>query len=192
MALGLDEAISALSLLVFALVAALSLAALAAMAVQRRMVSPFGRAARTVRSLTDPLLKPLERRLLRAGGNPQSAPWWLIATSVFGGIIVVSGARWLAQQVSILATAAAMGGRPVFSLLVAWTFNLLILALIVRVIGSWFGASPYSRWMRPFVALTEWLLGPLRRILPPFGPFDMSPLVAWLLLVVVRSLVLNL
>jgi uncharacterized protein YggT (Ycf19 family) len=45
--------------------------------------------------------------------------------------------------------------------------------------------------MRPFVALTEWFLAPLRRVLPTFGPFDISPFVAYFLLYIVRSAVLT-
>jgi YggT family protein len=46
--------------------------------------------------------------------------------------------------------------------------------------------------MRPIVFLTDWLLEPLRRLIPPLGMFDISPLVAWLLLILARSLVLGL
>jgi YggT family protein len=40
--------------------------------------------------------------------------------------------------------------------------------------------------------MTEWLVAPIRRVLPPVGMFDLSPLVAWLALTVLRSLLLSL
>jgi YggT family protein len=41
--------------------------------------------------------------------------------------------------------------------------------------------------------LTEPILGPLRRVLPPLGMFDLSPIVAWLLLEwVIRPLLVGL
>jgi YggT family protein len=46
--------------------------------------------------------------------------------------------------------------------------------------------------MRPVYALTNWLIDPIRRILPPVGIFDFSPMVAWLVLYVVRGFVLGL
>jgi YggT family protein len=46
--------------------------------------------------------------------------------------------------------------------------------------------------MRPCVWLTEWLLEPLRRVLPPLGMFDISPMVAWLLLMLARWFVVGL
>ena len=65
-------------------------------------------------------------------------------------------------------------------------------AILIRVIASWFGIGPYRRWMRPLVALTSWIIEPIRRILPPFGPFDFSPMIAWLVLFVLRGFVLGL
>ena len=49
-----------------------------------------------------------------------------------------------------------------------------MLALFVRVIASWLGISPYSAWMRPVMILTDWLIEPIRRILPPMGMIDFS------------------
>ena len=71
-------------------------------------------------------------------------------------------------------------------------FTVLMVALFVRVIASWFGISPYRPWMRPVMALTDWLIDPIRRILPPVGMIDFSPMVAWLVLSLVRGFVLSL
>jgi YggT family protein len=178
---------------VLAVAGTLALAGMAAMAVQRRAISPFSRAARTIRTLTDPLLKPVERRLHRSGGNPTSAPMWLIGIGLVGGIVLISFVQWLAVQIVAVRRASRFGGQTLVYTLVNWGFNLLALALLIRVIGSWFGLGRYSKFMRPFVFLTEWMLAPLRRILPPFGPLDVSPLVAWLLLQwLLRPLVLGL
>lgn len=177
--------------LVFGSVALLAAGALAGMAVQRRLLNPFGRPARAIRDMTDPLLKPIERRLLRGGGNPQNAPWWLMAIAIIGGILVITAVDWITGQVLTLIHAASSGGRGLLWLVIDWSFSLLIFALLVRVIGSWFGIGPYNRWMRPFHTLTEWFLRPLRQFIPPFGPMDITPLVAWLLLIVLRSALLG-
>jgi len=162
---------------VFGGAALVSLGALGAMAVQRRTLNPFGHPARFIRRLTDPMLKPIERRMLKSGQNPQQAPWWLLGIAILGGILVVSATQWLIQ-LAWQARLAAQGGG-VLQLVVAWIFRLLQLALLVRVIGSWIGASRYTPWMKPFYAATEWMLAPLRRFIPPFGPLDLTPLVAW-------------
>ena len=151
-------------------------------AVRSRRLSPFGAWPRMVRRISEPVLPPLERRIVRSGGNPQDAPLWLLGISVLGGLVLITLVRWLigmAYEVSALAYAEP---RVWLIEIVSWTFRILMVALLVRVIGSWFGVSPYSRWMRPFVLLTDWLLVPLRRVLPPFGPLDLSPMVAYFLL----------
>jgi YggT family protein len=176
---------------VFALVAVVGAGAAAAMAVQRRLINPFGAPARTVRRLTDPALKPIERRLLRAGRNPQSAPWWLLGSALVAGILAISVAEWLLGLAGAVGAAAASGPRTVVALAVDLAFNLLMLALIVRVIGSWLGATRWTPWMRPFHLATEWMLAPLRRVLPTMGPLDVSPLVAWLIINLLRSWILN-
>jgi YggT family protein len=62
----------------------------------------------------------------------------------------------------------------------------------VRVIASWFGISPYRRWMRPVVMMTDWIIEPIRRLLPPLGMIDFSPMVAWLVLYLLRGFLLSL
>jgi YggT family protein len=52
----------------------------------------------------------------------------------------------------------------------------------MRVIFSWGMISYQNRVMRFLVDVTEPLLGPLRRMLPPLGRMDISPLVAILIL----------
>jgi YggT family protein len=74
---------------------------------------------------------------------------------------------------------------------VSGLFTLIMVALLIRVISSWFGISPYRPWMRPVMLLTDWIIEPIRRILPPFGMIDFSPVVAWLVLSVVRGFVLS-
>lgn len=183
--------VALLRYVVLAAAAAVVFGAFAAMAVQARTINPFGPAARAIRAATDPLLLPIERRILRSGGNPQSAPWWLVGIGIVGGITLVTAVQWTASQAQSLAVAASFGPRYAFQLAVYWAFNLVILALVVRIIGSWIGASRYSRWMRPFVFLSEWLLAPLRRVVPPFGMFDFTPLIAWFLLQLARNYVLR-
>ena len=187
----MTDALTLLRYAVLAAAGAAVLGAAAAMAVQARTINPFGRAARAIRALTDPLLTPIERRLLRAGGNPQTAPWWLMGTAIVGGIVLVTAVEWAAGQIVALAGAASDGPGYALRLVVDWTFNLVMLALVVRIVGSWIGASRYSRWMRPFVVLTEWLLAPLRRVVPPVGMFDLTPLIAWFLLQLARGWVLR-
>jgi len=177
---------------VFALVALVAIAAFAAMAVQRRALNPFGRPARAIRDVTDPLIKPVERTLLRRGGNPQNAPWWLLGIAIVAGILIISAANWAWSTILTARYAANSGPRATVAFALNMAIWLLMLALMIRVIGSWLGAGRYTKWMRPFWVATEWMLAPLRRVLPALGPFDLSPLVAWFLLSLLRPVLIGL
>ncbi len=188
----MEAAFVVLRYAVLAVAGVLALAGLGAMAVQRRAISPFSAPARTIRSFTDPLVKPIEQRLVRSGRNPQSAPTWLIGLALVGGIVAISLAQWIVGQALTLRLAGRLGGRALMVLLLEWAFSILMLALVVRVIGSWFGAGRYHALMKPFYWLTDWMIEPLRRVVPAFGPIDITPIVAWLLLMVLRAVVFSL
>jgi len=163
--------------------------ALTSWAVRARHLNPFGPWPRLVRRASDPLLRQVERRVVQTGGNPQDAPLWLIGIVVVGGLVVLSLTRWLTHQFEGLASADS---RTWLRMLVGTTFSIIMAALFVRVISSWFGISRYRRWMRPIFVLTDWLVEPVRRILPPVGIVDFSPLVAWLILILLRGFILGL
>src|SRR2546428_7702705 len=72
----------------YAVVAVFTLSVVVAFAswlVRARRVSPFGTLGRTLRAMSDPLIRPVEARLVRLGGNPVNAGWWLV--------VVVAGRR---------------------------------------------------------------------------------------------------
>jgi YggT family protein len=64
-------------------------------------------------------------------------------------------------------------------------FNLLIIAVFIRVLLSWFNLDPSSPAVQALHAITEPVLDPIRRIVPRIGMFDLSPIVALILLRVV-------
>ncbi|MEZ5121638.1 MAG: YggT family protein [Solirubrobacterales bacterium] len=74
-------------------------------------------------------------------------------------------------------------------------WSLLILAYIVLSLIYAFGRLPYSRVLTTIFEflrdVAEPLLRPFRRILPNFGPFDFSPILALIALGIVGSIVVN-
>lgn len=179
--------IAALRYAVFVAFLVCALIAAGAWAVRTRRINPFSGAGRTLRDVTDPLIAPIERWLVRRGGNPQAAPWWLLALALLGGILTITLVEWLAFQAARVASASRGGTRGIVRLLVYYAGQLLLLAILVRVIASWFGAFRYSRWMRPVYGLTDWIIEPLRRIVPTFGMIDITPIVAWFVIQIVLA-----
>lgn len=71
--------------------------------------------------------------------------------------------------------------------LVAILFSLYRGLLFARILFSWIQvsyANPIVQWI---YRLTEPVLAPFRRALPPIGGFDFSPIIVFLLLQVVEG-----
>ncbi len=76
--------------------------------------------------------------------------------------------------------------------LVCRLFDLYLIALFIRVILSWFPITPGTFMAQAYDVLytiTEPLLGPIRRMIPPLGAIDISPIVAIIVVRVVSSAV---
>lgn len=154
--------------------------------VRTRRVQPFGAVARFCRRVVDPMMRPIENRIVRSGGNPVNAPWWTLVAVIVGGLILISLLEFLGGlfiQAGFAVTSPARFGV----LLLSWTFMLLRIALIVRVVSTWVQVSPYSPWVRWSYVLTEWMIAPVRKLLPTFGPVDVSPLVVFFALWLIQS-----
>jgi YggT family protein len=178
--------------IVFALFCGSAVISIAAWVVRTRRLSPFSALSRGLRSLSDPILRPVEARVVRAGGTPAQAGWWLVIGVAVLGVVLLSLLDWAASIILQVGDAAGGGPRALLRLGVVVAYNVFFIALLVRVIGSWLGAFQFSRWMRPAYLLTDWLVEPLRRILPPMGMFDLSPLAALFVLWAIERLLLSL
>lgn len=160
--------------------------------IRTRRISPFSPVARTIRDRVDPwLIAPMERRLLRAGGTPASAPWWTLAAVVLGGLVLLSALQFLRDQIALLLVVRDGGPRSLIAVLVRWTFGIVRIALFARVISSWVGGSPYSRWWRWSFVITEPILAPLRRIVPTIGMIDITVIIAYFGLQILEGLIVS-
>lgn len=158
-------------------------------AVRQRHLSPQARWPRLVRRSAAPVLSPLERRLRRSGANPSDAPLWLLGAVIVTGLLALSLVRWIAGTVGLI---GAMQGAPPDAwvrLILGAAIGFVMAALMVRVIGSWLGAGRYTRGMGVVYLLTDWIITPIARRMPPTGRLDLSPIVAYLALLLLRSLV---
>ena len=161
-------------------------------AVRTRRLNPFGPVARFFRSTVDPVMAPIERRVVRAGGSPSSAPWWALVTIVVVGLVLITAIDFVQAQVFGAMLAVHAGPNGILQLLIAWTFSLLRIAVLVRVIVSWLPIPPYSPWVRWAFVLSEPILRPLRQIVPTIGPLDITPIIAYFVLGLIEGPILRL
>ena len=188
----LDTLRTALSQGLFAVGVALTLVCGIDWLVRTRRLNPFGQVARFFRQTVEPLMAPVERQIVRAGGVPTNAPWWSLVAVVVIGIVVLSIFDFARDQLIGIYSASQSGSRGILRLVISWSFAVLQIAIMVRVVCSWIRVSPYSRWVRWAFTLSEPILRPLRQLIPTLGMIDVTPIVAYLLLSVLQRLVLGL
>jgi YggT family protein len=174
--------------------AALAMAGIAVMdwLVRTRRINPFGPIARFFRERIDPLLEPVERRVVRAGGLPASAPWWALVAIIVFGIVLLALLDFVAGLTSDLMVGLTSGPGGILRLVVFWIFMVLRIAILVRVISSWLPIGPFSPWIRWSFTLTEPILRPLRRVIPPFRNIDLTPIIAFFALGILEGVIRDL
>ena len=75
--------------------------------------------------------------------------------------------------------------------ILAWA---LYCAILSRVIVSWLPIghdSPFAPVVRVIYEITEPILSPIRRLIPGLGMFDLSPMIALILIMVIQAIVLE-
>ena len=159
-------------------------------------LNPFAWASRTIHRLTDALVIPVRGGLRNVGADPKFAPLVVILVAIVLGFFFA----WLAQTIlfTIVGVIDSTQRGAIITLVGFIVYGLLSIYLILismRVVFGWAQLSYSNRVMRFLINATEPLLGPLRRMIPPLGMFDLSPLVAgfiiWFLLTAVATTLLT-
>jgi YggT family protein len=132
--------------------------------------------------VTNPLLRPL-RRVIPPIGRLDTASVVLALLVQFAAVILV------------LAVFGVAPGNPLR--LLAWSvigvfaqlLNLYFMAILALIVMSW--VAPHS--MHPAALLlrqvVEPVMAPFRKLIPPIGPMDLSPIVVFLVLGVMQRVV---
>jgi YggT family protein len=132
--------------------------------------------------VTNPPLRPLRRII----------PGW-------GGIDFAAVVLMLVLQLLSLTLVLLMRGQgvPPVTLLVwslaelaALIINIYIGAILIQAVISWINPGTYNPVVTLLHSLTEPLLRPARRLLPPMSGFDFSPILVLIALNVLKMLVI--
>lgn len=132
--------------------------------------------------VTTPVLRPLRQLIPGYGGMDLAA----------------LALAWLVKslELAIVALILAPGTNPLGALawalpeLVHLTINIFIFAVLIRVILSWLNPDPYHPVAGLLATLTEPIMGPARRALPPIGGLDLSPILVMIGLVLLQMLLI--
>ncbi len=174
---------SVVRMVIVALIIVVILLMLVRLALNYADLNPFNRSVLFVRRFSDPLINPVRRAIINFGFSPNIAPLVTILITILLG--------WFALQLaeSVIGTIAGIfisvqSGAVVAA--IGWVLygvlDVYALLIFIRIIFSWGAVSYTNRLMRFLINATDPLLVPLRRMMPALGPFDLSPIIAFILI----------
>ena len=153
-------------------------------------LNPFSWSSITIRRLTDPVIGPVRRTLARMAVDPKYAPLVAILVIILLGWFVLQLVSGIANTLAgMLVSLGAHSLIATMGYLLYGLLGLYSLLIFVRIILSWGTVGYRNRTMRFLVNATEPLLAPLRRYVPPVGAFDISPIVAFVIIWLMQAAV---
>lgn len=73
--------------------------------------------------------------------------------------------------------------------IVSLGIDIIIFAMLIRAIASWFGMDERFAFIRFMARITDPFILPFRRIIKPIGMLDLSYFVAWFMLLTLQILI---
>jgi len=124
--------------------------------------------AQGILKLTSPIVVPL-RRIVPSFGRLDTATILVAFAVQYLGLVLILFLVGASASFSTIAISAIVK-------LVLLSLNLFMFAIFIRIILSWVSAGQYNPATAIITTLTEPLLRPVRRLIPPMGGFDISPI----------------
>ena len=151
---------------------------------------PFGRLAQVVREWTDPMIWPVAQSL-PASNSLSIAPLFVILAALLAAFFL----KWVSNDVLLALEGVVRALMNVaFLQVIGWLFygaiSVFLVLILARIIVSWMPFLQSGRLIWTLYALTEPVMAPFRRMIPPLGMFDLSPILLILLLNFAKGAVL--
>ncbi len=132
---------------------------------------------------TQPVLAPMRGMLPSVGGIDLACVGLLVVLQL-AELWLVTG--MLGHRVAVIALLVLSVAEIVQLAIYVFLFSILI-----QVVMSWISPGSYNPLLGVLHSLNEPLLGPARRIVPPIGGLDLSPIVVMVALQLVAILVVG-
>jgi YggT family protein len=151
---------------------------------------PFGRLSQVVRGWTDPMIWPITQSL-PAPNSLGIAPLFVI----LGTLLAAFFLKWISNDVLLALEGVVRALLNVaFLQVIGWLFygaiSVFLVLILARIIVSWMPFFRNGRMIWTLYSLTEPVMAPFRRLIPPLGMFDLSPILLILLLNFAKGAVL--
>lgn len=144
--------------------------------------------------VTTPLVRPVRRIIPGLAGLD-------LATLLIAYLLTVLQIALVGTHISQYQIPGLIDGQSLLPLtialvalvdIIALSIGIFIVAIIIQAISSWINPGSYNPVLGLLHSLTEPMLRPARRLLPPIGGLDLSPLLVLLALQVAKMLIVGL
>jgi len=141
--------------------------------------------------ITEPVLS-LARRITPSTGRIDLSPITAIFAIIFIRIFLV-GTLLLFADSGDNFQAVFILGMFVYAVMTLFRMliHFLIIIIVVWAIISWVNPNPYNPIVLALFAMVDPILRPIQRIIPPVGGFDITPIIAVLILLAVNYTVVR-
>ncbi len=137
--------------------------------------------AQAILKLTSPVIIPL-RRVVPPVGRLDTATLVVAFAIQYITILILLLIMSRTEGIGMIAITSIVN-------LVLLSLRLFTFAVIIRVILSWVSPGGYNPAMALIYTMTDKILRPFRRVIPPLGGLDLSPLFAIILLMAMTIIV---
>ena len=152
-------------------------------------LNPFSRPVIMVRRWTDPLVNPVRRIVVQMGFSPNVAPVVVILFALVLGYFASEFINaFLGTVLGLIISVQRRAPISFFGNLLYGFLVVYMLLIFARIVFSWV-ANPHSRVLHFLILVTEPVLAPFRRVIPPVGMMDISPMIVMFLLDLLRRAV---
>ena len=156
--------------------------------------NPFGTVGRfgfKVRKATEKWVYPASRFFAMYRIDTRLAP----LLTMFIGLVLTYFAMQIVGNtffvIDGLTAGVAMGNPTVFvGYILYGLLSILVLFIFIRFISSWFVFTSKT-FLALVIRITDPIMRPVQRLIPPLGMFDISAMLVLLLIGVVQTIVLN-
>ncbi len=151
-------------------------------------LNPFTWFSRTTRRLSDPFIIPVRQGMMRVGVDPKFSPLVVILITVVLGWFFLQLSEEIAGTIGGLVLSIGRANAiSALGYILYGAVSIYMLLIFIRITFSWANLSYSNRLMRFLINATEPLLGPLRRMIPPLGVMDISPIFAFIILWLLKA-----
>lgn len=157
--------------------------------------NPFSRVGRfsfQIKKWTDRFVYPAARFLAGFRVNTKLAPlltMFITAVLAYFSLQIVGNAFFIIDGL-VLSTLAG-NAKAIFGFILYGTLSVYVLFILIRFVAMWFTFQS-NRFLRFVYKVTEPVLAPARRLIPPVRMFDISAMVVLILIMLLQTLVLRL